>query len=309
MTCDLSILIVSWNTRDLLQECLGSVQAELERFPGLTSEVIVVDNASADGSFEMVSRKFPWVVAIKNNDNVGFAQASIQGYQASHGQKILLLNPDTWVKPAALNTLVEFMDSHPKAGAVGARLLNPDGSLQQSCYPLPSLGREFWRLFHLDALYAFGRYAMERWDTQTPREIGLATGACLLLRRAALDEVGFLDPDYFMYMEEADLCYRLHRRGWLMFYQPQAVVVHFQGQSTRQAALKMFLLLYQTKILFFRKHTSRLAVALYKWIIFAAALGRLAGLAFNPFLKPSQRKAGRELALNYWALIKTLPSM
>ena len=170
---DLSIIIVNWNTRELLARCLQSVGSGFEfrvaRSAGqsatcnpqpVTYEVFVVDNASTDGSAQMVRERFPWVRLTANSENVGFARANNQAIRKSKGRYVLLLNPDTEVHPGALETLTRFMDTRTKAGAAGARLLNPDGTLQAWCYPAPTLSREFWRLFYLDVFWPYGRYDM-----------------------------------------------------------------------------------------------------------------------------------------------------
>ena len=147
--------------------------------------------------------------ADRERENVGFARANNQGLALATGRYVLLLNPDTEVHAGALEALVAFMDAHPRAGACGARLLNADGSLQPACHPMLTPGREFWRLLFLERLWPRATYPLGRWDTVTPRRVEVIKGACLLLRRAALDQVGVLDDSYFMYTEEVDLCYRL----------------------------------------------------------------------------------------------------
>lgn len=306
----LSIVIVSWNTRDLLAQCLASVFAQQgEEGAGLGLEVFVVDNASGDGSPEMVRDQFPQVQLLENPGNPGFAAANNQGIRLSRGRYILLLNPDTIVKPGALAALVKFMDEHPQAGAAGARLLNADGSLQESCYPRPTLGREFWRLFHLDRLAARAIYPMQRWPLDRPREVDVLMGACLLVRRAVFDQIGLWEETYFMYSEEVDLCYRVQAAGWSLVWVPQAEVVHLGGQSTRQVAEVMFLRLYQSKILYFRRHYGRLAAAGYKIILGMASLGRLAAAPVALLEPPERRSRHLQLARNYGRLLRALPGL
>lgn len=297
----LSIVIVNWNTETLLRDCLASIAANP---PEGACEVIVVDNASTDGSAAMVRDVFPEVRLLANGENVGFAGANNQGIEASSGEMILLLNADTVVRAGALETLLRFMENHPEAGAAGARLLNPDGSLQHSCSPLPTLLGEGLHLFHLDYRQ---RRAMQAWDVSRPRPVDVLLGACMLLRRAAVEQVGLLDEGYFMYSEEVDYCRRLQDAGWTLYWAPEAEVVHYGGQSTRQAATEMFLRLYAGKLRYFRKHDGQRAGQIYKLILLGAALFRLLLLPLA-FLAPApERQAQLSLAQRYWKLVSVLP--
>lgn len=202
----------------------------------------------------MVRDRFPWVKLIKNSENVGFARANNQGIEASSGEYVLLLNSDTVVHRSALASLIFFMENNSRAGACGARLLNGDGSLQHACHPMLTPEREFWRLMFLERLGNNVTYPMQRWDTHRVRQVEVIKGACLLVRRQALDQVGLLDEGYFMYTEEVDLCYRLAQAGWSLWYVPQAIVTHFGGASSRQVHDEMYLELYRSKVRFYRKY-------------------------------------------------------
>jgi GT2 family glycosyltransferase len=302
----LSIIIVSWNTKDLLRSCLESIN---QYPPGHPYEVFVVDNVSTDGSIEMVVEDFPQVQLIANKTNVGFAGGNNQAISQSVGDYILLLNPDTEVKPGALDALIDFLDETPEAGVAGAKLLNPDGSLQESCYPKPTLIREFWRLFYLDEVRPYARYKMARWDQKKPKEVDVLMGACMLLRREIIEAVGLFDVDYFIYSEEVDLCIRIQKAGWSLHWIPQAEVVHYGGQSTQQLAAEMFLQLYKGKIMFFRKHSGWLAVLLYKVILLMAAMARLMLAPLAWFGSPSRRKHYLTLTNHYRRLLTALPGM
>lgn len=257
----------------------------------------------------MVRERFPEVHVLENRENVGFARANNQAIQRCTGKYVLLLNPDTLVQPAALQALVEFLEKHPQAGAGGARIHNPDGSLQISSHPRPTLFRELWRMFHLDSLSPYAAYPLTKWDPDQPQEVDVLTGACLLLRKQVLDRVGFLDEDYFMYSEEVDLCYRIQRAGWHLYWVPQAEVMHFGGQSTQQAPTEMFLNLYHSKIIYFRKHYGWLAAQLYKLILRIAALSRLMLAPFAIFERSSRRQKHLTLVDRYWRLVLALPRM
>lgn len=298
---NLSILIVSWNTRALLAQCLDSLAAHPASTP---FEILVVDNASTDGTAAMIRERYPDVRLLANRSNAGFAAANNQAIAESRGHHLLLLNPDTEVRAHALDTLLAFMASHPRAGAVGARLLNPDGSLQHSCSRFPTPGRELLRLFHLDHAQ---RDEMAAWALDEARAVEVLLGACLLLRREALEEVGLLDEQYFMYTEEVDLCYRLAQADWAVHWLPQATVVHYGGQSTQQVAGQMLLHLYESKMLFFRKQYGRSGAAAYKLILLLASLARLALSPLALLEQPSQRRAHLSLAARYWRLLQALP--
>lgn len=302
----LSIVIVSWNISTLLEKCLASVYFYPPADP---FEVWVIDNASIDNSVAMVKNRFPQVHLIENTDNAGFARANNQAFPKCTGEYILLLNPDTEVKADALQSMVVWLDAHPGTGGVGPLLLNADGTMQPSCYPAPTLSREFWRLLHLDLLKPYGTYDMTGWDTHIAREVDVLQGACLLVRRAVLEKVGALDETYFIYSEEVDWCYRIRRAGWSLWWVPQAQVIHYGGQSTRQVKTEMFLRLYQGKIVYFRKHYGRPIAFLYKLVLFTSALPRL--LLFLPAwaYPPAQRREYLELAGRYYKLITALPNL
>jgi GT2 family glycosyltransferase len=299
---NVSILIVNWNTRAMLAQCLRSIQ---QWPPKGACEVIVVDNASSDGSPHMVSNQFPAVRLVENEKNVGFAAASNQAIRRAKGRYLVLLNSDTEVRPGALDTLVQFMDAHPRAGAAGAHLLNPDGSLQPSCHPMLTPDREFWRLLFLDRLWRRATYAMHKWDPIIPRQVEVIKGACLLLRREALDQVGLLDDSYFMYTEEVDLCYRLHQAGWELWWVPQAEVIHHKAQSTRQAAEDMYIQLYRSKVRFYRKYGGQCQAQRFKRLMKLAYGPRLAVAVLGSLLSTHLAAQARV----YKQLLAQLPGM
>jgi GT2 family glycosyltransferase len=302
---DLSIIIVNWNTREMLRECLRSIVSSQ---PSINFEVIVIDNASSDDSVAMVKNEFPFVHLICNNQNVGFAKANNQGIACSSGNYVLLLNSDTEIFPMALEELVCFMNANPQAGGAGSLLLNPDGSLQVSCFPFPTISGELWRLFHLDRIYVHGVYAMEKWNREDNKEVDYLQGASLVLRKEALDQVGTLDEDYFMYSEELDLCYRMTRAGWKMFWTPRSKITHYGGQSTKQVAEKMFLELYRSKILFFRKnHPENLLQ--YKISLIAASIIRIILSPFFLLETKTLREKHFMMTRYYRRLIMEIPKM
>lgn len=270
---DLSIIIVNWNTRDFLAQCLQSLEESAEKQGSLGVETFVVDNASTDGSSQMVREYFSQVCLIENARNVGFALANNQAIRQSQGRYVLLLNSDTEVHPGALEKMVQFMNTHPQSAGCGPLLLNGDGSLQASCHPMLTPGREFWRLMFLDRLWHRATYMQTQWDRKTARQVEVIKGACFMLRRAALDQVGLLDEQYFMYTEEMDLCYRLIQAGWSLWWVPQAEVVHYGEASSRQMAEEMYIQLYRSKVQFHRKFGGPRRVGRFK---------RLLALAYWP---------------------------
>ncbi|MEW5868446.1 MAG: glycosyltransferase family 2 protein [Chloroflexota bacterium] len=298
----LSILIVSWNTRTLLEACLDSVRRELHASPGLESEIIVVDNASSDGSLEMIQQGYPECPLIANKHNRGFGAANNQAAAAAQGDFLLLLNPDTLLHPGLIAGLVEHLEKHPELGAVGPRVLNPDGSLQSSAHPTPTLFREAWRLFHLDNLAPISQYPAKFFETSLARPVDILKGACILLRRAALQGEKLFDERFFMYSEEVDLCLRLRQAGWQIHWLPTVSLVHYGGQSTQQIPEQMFLELYRNKVKFFRKHYGDGTAWIYKTLLFLAALPRCSlGL-----LPSSNHKEWKTTARHYRLLMQSV---
>jgi GT2 family glycosyltransferase len=311
---DLSILIVNWNTCNLLVQCLQSLQTTADRvqedhllvYGSYRAEIIVADNASVDGSAATVRERFPWAKLIANTDNVGFAPANNQAFQPSTGRHILLLNSDTLVHAKAIEILIAFMDRHPQCGAGGAQLLNADGSLQPSCQPMLTPWREFWRLTFLDRVWRRATYDMTRWNRSTPRLVETIKGACLIVRRAALNPTEpLLDERYFMYTEEVDLCYRLAQAGWKLCWIPAAQVTHFGEASSRQAYDAMYVQLYRSKVQFYRKFGGEPRARLFKRLVTIAYLPRLAIARCVALVKPAF--AARTGTVNQ--LLSELPKM
>jgi N-acetylglucosaminyl-diphospho-decaprenol L-rhamnosyltransferase len=251
-TLDLSVVVVSWNTIDLLRNCLTTVSAHVA---GVNAEIIVVDNASSDGSATMVEREFPRIRLIRNTHNVGFACANNLAIRISLGRYVLLLNSDTVVAGGAVPALTKFMDDHPEAGACGPRLIRPDGLPQAYSFggdPAPSyLARRaiFRFLFRRD---------LHKWDSDEVRRVDWVSGACLLARRATIDQVGLLDEAMFMYFEDNDWCRRMRQAGWQIYHCPFVSVVHVGGQSlvNNPSARAAY---YQSLQRFYQKHYSPLA--------------------------------------------------
>lgn len=287
---DVSVILVSWNTRQLLLDCLAALPAALGN---LNADVWVVDNASSDGSVAAVRESFPAARLIENKHNVGFAAANNQAIMASAGRYALLLNSDTSATPGAIGRLVAFADECPRAGVVGALLLNPDSSFQASYARFPSLHSELLSVTGIGPRL-FGRWYPNRGPSrsQEPQRVDWVQGACMLARRDAIDQAGLMDERYFMYNEEIDWCLRIWRAGWETWYLPTACILHHGGQSTRQARHAMIQALYRSKVRFFRKHrgvgaaavlqASFVAVLWLKWLV--GALPGPGRQAANPTL-------------------------
>ncbi|MFO7917491.1 MAG: glycosyltransferase family 2 protein [Anaerolineae bacterium] len=262
---ELGIAIVSYNTRDLTADCLSSAYQELEN-PDLRGRVWVVDNASTDGSAEMIAELFPQAELIANRENVGFARATnmaITQMKASVGlpEYVLLLNPDTRVQSNALSRMATFLKKHPRAGVVGPRLIYGDGTFQHSAFHFPTLCMAFFDfcpLHHrlLDSRLN-GRYPKRLYEAGKPFTIDHPLGAAMMVRGETIQQVGLLDANFFMYCEEIDWCMRIKKAGWEIYCLPSAEIVHFAGQSTRQFAEEMFVALWRSRYRLFRKHYGR----------------------------------------------------
>lgn len=247
----LSVVIVSYNVRSYLDNCLASVRKALE---GIEGEVFVVDNASTDDTLTLLPDRYPEVRFIANEDNVGFASANNQAIRLAKGEYVLLLNPDTTVAEHTLREAVSFMDEHPQAGGAGVMMHNEDGSLapeSRRAIPTPWVSA-------MKMLGYSSRYYMSHLPWDKPCQIEVISGAFCLLRHSALDQIGLLDEDFFMYGEDIDLSYRLLKGGYQNWYLPLPIV-HFKGKSTRKSEYRYVHVFYQAMLIFFRKHYSHLS--------------------------------------------------
>ena len=247
----LSIIIVSYNVRSYLEQCLQSVLKALE---GIEGEVWVVDNNSPDDSVDVLRRDYPWVRLIANTENMGFARANNLAIRQSQSDYVLLLNPDTVVEEPTLRGVLDFMDAHPEAGGAGVMMHNEDGTLALESLrglPTPWVGA-------LKMLGFTRRYYMSDLPWDQPGRIDVISGAFCMLRRKALDQVGLLDEDFFMYGEDIDLSYRLLKGGWQNWYLPYEIT-HFKGRSTQKTDYRYVHIFYQAMLIFFRKHYSHLS--------------------------------------------------
>lgn len=275
---DLSVSIASWNTRDLLDNCLQSI---FDTTDGVDFEVIVVDNASLDGTPGMVRDKYPQVRLVVNEENAGFAKANNQAYRISRGTYFMLLNPDTIVH-SGLQGAVRFMDEHPEAGVVGCKSLNIDGSIQISWNKhYPGLFYELLPQYLKDHV----RTGCAQRDADKVFEAAWVGGVCLTARREAVEEVGLLDESYYIYTEETDWCRRFSKAGWAVMHAPCVTLTHYGGQSTGQIRPQMRVELAKSKVRFIRKFRSDFEAKLYVSVLELITSLKLMYINAKPFLE------------------------
>jgi GT2 family glycosyltransferase/lipopolysaccharide/colanic/teichoic acid biosynthesis glycosyltransferase len=282
----LSIIIVNYNVREFLHHALVSLQKAMK---GIRAEIIVVDNASDDGSIEMVKRRFPKVHLIANDSNLGFAKANNLGLKQARGKYILLINPDTLVQENTLQVMIRFFDENPDVGLAGCKILNPDGTFQLACRrSFPAPWAAFTKMIGLSALFPgsrlFGRYNLTYLSPDETYEIDAVSGSFMMVRREAYDEVGGLDEDFFMYGEDLDWCYRIQRAGWKNYYVHSTQIIHYKGESTKRSSLNEIRTFYQAMHLFVQKHLSSSLVFAFLIRFAITVSSRLAIL--RAFLRP-----------------------
>jgi GT2 family glycosyltransferase len=308
----LSVIVVSYNVCYFLEQALLSVRQAAAHL-GQPVEVFVVDNNSTDGSVAMVRARFPEVILIENADNPGFSKANNQALRRATGQYQLLLNPDTLVEEEAFRRCCAFLDEHPTCGGLGVQMLDGQGRfLPESKRGLPTPRVAFYKIFGLAWLFprsrTFGRYHLGFLDPSQPHQVAVLSGAYMLLRRAALDQVGLLDEDYFMYGEDIDLSYRLTRGGWQNWYFPGARIIHYKGESTKRTSVNYVFVFYRAMVIFARKHFAPSRAGLFTklitiaiWLRAGAAVGqRLATRAAPLLLDASLLYAGMYALKKYW---------
>ncbi|HML74982.1 MAG TPA: glycosyltransferase family 2 protein [Anaerohalosphaeraceae bacterium] len=305
---DISIIVVNWNTRDILKDCLRSVY---EQTQDISFELIVVDNASSDSSVSMVKSEFPQVILIVNKENRGFAAANNQGMQIANGRYVLLLNSDTIVLDGAIQKTLVFGDKHPEAAVVGCRVLNPDKSLQPTCFMYPSLLNLFLSSTYLYKSFPrsrfFGRERMTWWFRDDVREVEVVTGCFMLVRKEAIETVGMMDESFFMYAEETDWCYRFKKVGWKLLFTPEAQIVHIGGQSSKKIKGEMLIQLRMSILYFIKKNYTNI------YFVGAATLTVIFLMIRIPvwfikgiFLRNSKQEAFIRVAAYYDGIRKTM---
>jgi len=310
MMPDITIIIVNYNVKAFLEQCLMAIEKARH---SLTIEIFVVDNASVDGSQSMVKRKFPSVYLIENHKNFGFSKANNQALRMAKGRYVFILNPDTLIQEDTLVALKNFLDNHSEAGAVGCKLINPDGSFQiNSRRSMPTPWVAFTRIIGLSRMFPksriFGRYNLTYRSPDVESEIDVLSGSLMFIRRDVLDKVGHFDENFFMYGEDIDLCYRIKQEGWKIFYTPATKAIHYKGESTKKSDLSFVSNFYSAMLKFAHKHfRGRYSVFLQVFLtvgiysrVFFAYLWRILKNFSSPLLDVLLIMLGIFLALKIW---------
>ena len=273
---NLSVVILTYNIREMALECLESVRKASE---GLQVEIIVSDNGSSDGTQEAIRQRFPEVILVENQENLGYATGNNRGITASSGRYVLILNPDTVVQKGALRLILQYMENHPECGMVGCRVLNQDGTVQQSCFPEWSLGYAAWIAFGLQILFPMnrinGKLTWSRKPPEQPVVVDRLLGCFLWIRREVVEQVGRFDEDFFLYGEEEDLCRRVRDKDWEVHYYPEPQIIHYGGQSTQLVAERARIESNVSKVRWMKKHRSPEAVFVFRLIWSMALLIRI----------------------------------
>lgn len=272
----LSIVIVNYNVKYILEQCLHSVFAAIQN---IEAEVFVVDNNSVDGSCTMITEKFPWVHLIENKENVGFSKANNQAIRISKGEYILLLNPDTVVEEDTFTKTIAFMDEHPQGGGLGVAMIDGKGKfLPESKRGLPTLSVSFYKMFGFHKVFPhskrFNYYYLGHLSNNEVHEIEILSGAFMLMRKSVLDKIGLLDEEYFMYGEDIDLSYRIIKAGYKNYYYPHTTIIHYKGESTKKASFKYVMVFYKAMEIFARKQLHMKKYSLYSLFIHIAIWAR-----------------------------------
>jgi GT2 family glycosyltransferase len=276
---DLSVCIVNWNTKEFLDTCIHSI---ITNTHGIDYEVIVVDNNSSDDSLEMLKAKYSWCRTIINKNNVGFAKANNQALDVAQGRYVIFLNPDTELITNAFYTMVKFLDTNKQYGAVGCKLLNADGTIQFTCartFPTPF--NQFCHFAMLTRLFPkssfFSNEDMEYWDHNDSRDIDVISGACCMGRHDILKQLGGFDENIFMYSEDVDLCHRIKKMNWKIYYLAEEKIIHYAGAASSQRSDLYFvpILLRKGHLYFIKKHYGSLQAFCYRTVVFFGTSMRL----------------------------------
>lgn len=307
---ELSVIIVNYNVKHFLEQCLHSVQKATET---IEAEIFVVDNNSVDGSAQLVREKFPHIHFIKNKENVGFSKANNQAIRQAKGKYILLLNPDTVVEENTFQKVLHFMDEHPDAGGLGVKMIDGKGNfLPESKRGLPTPWVAFYKMFGISRLFPkskkFGKYHLSYLDENEIHEVEVLAGAFMLLRKSVLDKIGLLDETFFMYGEDIDLSYRITQAGYKNYYFPETTIIHYKGESTKKGSLNYVKVFYNAMIIFARKHFSSGRAGLFSLLIhlaiyfraFISVFKRVIEKIYLPLLDAALIYSGYLFLTPYW---------
>lgn len=292
---DVSVIVVNWNTRDLLRNCLNSIITQTS----VAHEIIVVDNASSDGSADMVRTEFPSATLIANSKNGGFAAANNQGLRISRGRTVLLLNPDTLILDGAIDHMLAWLDRHPGVGCVGCQVLEGPGVIQRTCFADPTVLNSVMLEFGLMRLApwipAFGRSWYTDWDRRSEREVDVVSGMFMLVPRAVMDQVGLLDDAFFVYAEESDWCRRIRKAGYTCVFSPDAQIIHLDGgsKSTSQIRSRMYVQMQKSHLIYSRKHSGALGYAIIRFLYLVTSTLRLAVFSALRLVRPGEDAKAR----------------
>jgi GT2 family glycosyltransferase len=283
----LSIVIVNYNVKHFLDQCLTSVKRAIK---DIEAEVWVVDNNSVDGSVRMVREKFPEVRLIANKENVGFSRANNQAIKESVGEYVLLLNPDTVVEDDTFTKIISFMDEHPEAGGLGVKMIDGKGNfLPESKRGLPTPNVAFYKIFGLSKFFPrsrrFGKYHLGYLDKDKINEVEILSGAFMFMRKEALEKTGLLDEEFFMYGEDIDLSYRIIKAGYKNYYYPETRIIHYKGESTKKSSVNYVFVFYNAMVIFARKHFSQKNARLFSFLINLAIWLRASFAILSRFFK------------------------
>ena len=282
----LSVIIVNYNVRDFLMHALESILKALQE---ITHEIFVVDNASADGSVELIKKQFPQIKLFPLKSNIGFAAANNLAIKQAAGEFVVLINPDTVVQEDTFKSLLNFMDTHADAGAATCKILNPDGSFSvDSRHSIPTPLTALWKQIGLNRLFpkskTFGRYNLTYLDENAINTVDAISGSFMFIRRSVFKDVGLFDEDYFMYCEDVDYCYRITRTGWKIYYVPESSIIHYKGESTKKNNLDYVLNFNKSLYIFYKKHFRKKYFPMVSWMILVAIFFRAVFVFTKNFL-------------------------
>ena len=307
---DISIIVVTWNAKKFVEECFGSIREETR---GLSTETVVVDNASTDGTADLIAERFPEVKLIRSPKNLGFPRGKCRRYRGEPPSKyVCLVNPDVRVMPGCFRNLVKYMEEHPEVGVVGPLTRNPDGTIQRSCMRSPNVWTAWCRALALDRtalrqLPLFGGIMMNDFDHDKSRRVEVLNGAFMLMRRTAMDQVGLIDDRYFMYGDDIDWCLRFRKAGWPVAFDANAEAIHYGGGTTARAPVYFYVEMQKANLQYWKKHHSRAAQIAFMASLWVNEASRYVIYSVLSMLGKSWKervgfKAERSLATMRWLM-------